>query len=156
MDIPLDALGNLLRAQNGFILAIYRRCHAWSPFVVLSGSRGNAAALVVLFQLINHRLRGLHFKIGAIMCTKRSAIERPRLHRPETTPEGPMPKVALTGRFASLCFVVISLILSTLSPVQAFARDLTIALPANVNTLDPHNSTTVATDLSVKIGRAHV
>src|SRR3546814_16152220 len=60
-----------------------------------------------------------------------------------------MPKVALAGRFASLCFVVISLILSTLSPVQAFARDLTIALPANVNTLDPHNSTTVATDLSV-------
>src|SRR3546814_10943415 len=60
-----------------------------------------------------------------------------------------MPKVALAGRFASLCFVVISLILSSLSPVQAFARDLTIALPAYVNTPDPHNSTTVATDPSV-------
>src|SRR5438128_518259 len=31
----------------------------------------------------------------------------------------------------------------------AAARDLTIALPSNVNTLDPDKSTTVGTDLSV-------
>ena len=56
---------------------------------------------------------------------------------------------ALLSRFGRHLISITMLALFSVAVSPAVGASLTIALPANVNTLDPHKSTTVPTDLSI-------